>query len=291
MLEKNLLVGKKAIITGASYGIGKALAIGFSEIGAEVGIISRSRDKLEDVVKIIEEKGFKAYYEVADVSDYQQTKQAINNLMKKMGKIDILINNAGVSRMKMYPELKPHQIALLADVNFKGVLYCTHIMLPHFLENNSGVMINTSSVVAHVMYPTNIVYGATKAAVNYFTQALTVELNNKNITINAIMPGPVETPMFHFGLTDEDVQSRNPIQPEELVPYYAFFASDLGNGISAKLVDIESFRAAFMIINSLDQDQPKTLEKIMPILEEKMLPELFSFVKTNKELLKMLISL
>lgn len=291
MLEKNLLAGKKAIITGASYGIGKALAIGFSEIGAEVGIISRSRDKLESVVNIIKEKGNTAYYEVADVSDYQQTKQAIDNLMKKMGKIDILINNAGVSRMKMYQKLKPHQIALLADVNFKGVLFATHVILPHFLENNSGVFINTSSVVAHVMSPTNIVYGATKAAVNYFTQALTIELTDKNITVNAIMPGPVETPMFHFGLTDEDVKSRNPIQPEELVPYYAFFASDLGTGITAKLVDIESFRAAFVIINSLDQDQPKTLESIIPILENKMLPDMFSYIKTNKELLKMLISL
>jgi hypothetical protein len=105
------------------------------------------------------------------------------------------------------------------------------------------------------------------------------------------MPGPVETPMFHFGLTDEDVKSRDPIQPEELVPYYAFFASDRGNGITAKLVDIESFRAAFRIINSLDQDQPKTLEKIIPILKDKMLSDMFSYIASNKELLKMLISL
>lgn len=291
MLDKNLLAGKKAIITGASYGIGKALAIGFSEIGAEVGIISRSQDKLESVVNIIKEKGRIAFYEVADVSDYEQSKQAIDNLMKKMSKIDILINNAGVSRMKMYQDLKPHQIALLADVNLKGVLFATHIMLPHFLENNSGVFINTSSVVSHVFFPTNITYGATKAGVNYFTQALTIELTNKNITSNAIMPGPVETPMFHFGLTDEDVKSRDPIQPEELVPYYAFFASDLGNGITAKLVDIESFRAAFIIINSLDQDQPKTLESLIPILKDKMLPDMFSYITSNKELLKMLISL
>ena len=86
MLDKNLLKGKKTIITGASYGIGKSLAIGFADLGSEVGILSRSEDKLKNVVNEIKEKGYSAYYEKGDVSNYNDVKRAIVNLIKKMGK-------------------------------------------------------------------------------------------------------------------------------------------------------------------------------------------------------------
>ncbi|MHA1727852.1 MAG: SDR family NAD(P)-dependent oxidoreductase [Promethearchaeota archaeon] len=291
MMNKNLLAGKKVIITGASYGIGKAIAIGFTELGAEVGIISRTKEKLEDVVNIITKKGYNATYEVADVSNYERLKSAIDKLIKKFGKVDILINNAGVSRMKEFSKMKPHQIDLTIDINFKGMVYCTHLLLPHFIENNSGVIISTSSVSSLLFQPINLLYGATKLSINYLTEALPTEFSSKNIRFHAILPGATETPMFHFGLTNEQVQASNPIQPKELVPYYAFYASDLAKEITGKLVNIESFRAAFRIINNLDETQAKTLDCIVPILKEKLQGDIFSNINANKDLLKMLLTI
>ena len=286
MIDKNLLSGKKTIIVGGSYGIGRSLAIGFAELGSEVSVISRSKDKLEEVVNTIGKNEGKGIYEIADASNYDQLKQAIEKSVSRMDGLDIIINNAGVSRIKLYHELKPHQVDLLADINFKGTLYGTHICLPHFLKQNSGAIINTSSVGGLFYYPTNILYGATKAAVNYFTKALKVEYPEKNITFNAICPGPVETPMFHFGLTNEEVQSRDPIQPEELIPYYAFFAIKKENG---KLINIEAFRPAFKEIYKIPDFESKQFEGILSILEVKLPEPNFKEVTAHKALLEYLL--
>ncbi|MHA2130170.1 MAG: SDR family NAD(P)-dependent oxidoreductase, partial [Promethearchaeota archaeon] len=281
--------------TGASYGIGKSLAIGFADLGSEVGILSRSEDKLKDVVTEIKEKGQSAYYEKGDVSNYNDVKKAIDNLIKKMGKIDVLINNAGVSRIKEFEKLKVHQIELLTDVNLKGVIFCSHIILPHFIKNNGGVIINTSSVGGLFPYPTNVIYGATKAGVNLFTQGLAAEMksyeNKKNITTHSIMPGPVDTPMYNFGLSRQEVLSRVPIQSDELVPYYAFYASDLAkNAPSGRLVNIESFRALFRILNKQTDISPKNWEQLEPIVKDRLTPSMQSDIQSCKNLLEMLLS-
>ncbi|MHA1914571.1 MAG: SDR family NAD(P)-dependent oxidoreductase [Promethearchaeota archaeon] len=295
MLDKNLLKGKKTIITGASYGIGKSLALGFADLGSEVGILSRSEDKLKIVVNEINEKGHNAFYKKADVSNYDNVKNAIDHLIEKMGKIDIFINNAGVSRIKEFENLKVHQLDLLLDVNLKGVIYCSHIILPHFIKNNGGVIINTSSVGSLFPYPTNIVYGATKSGVNLFTQGLAAEMKlyekKKNITTHSIMPGPVDTPMYNFGLSRQEVLSRTPIQPDELIPYYAFYASDLANNSpSGRLVNIESFRALFRILNKQPDISPKNWKDIEPIIKNKLTPPIQRDIKSCEKLLEMLLS-
>ncbi|MHA2400681.1 MAG: SDR family NAD(P)-dependent oxidoreductase [Promethearchaeota archaeon] len=295
ILDKNLLEGKKTIITGASYGIGKSLAIGFADLGSEVGILSRSEDKLKIVVNEIKEKGHSAFYEKADVSNYDNVKNAIDHLIEKMGKVDILINNAGISRIKEFENLKVHQLDLLLDVNLKGVVYCSHIILPHFIKNNGGVILNTSSVGGLFPYPRNVVYGATKSGVNLFTQGLAAEMqlyeNKKNITTHAIMPGPVDTPMYNFGLSRQEVLSRIPIQPDELVPYYAFYASDLAkNAPSGRLVDIESFRALFRILNKQTDISPGNWEELEPIIKNKLTPSVQRDIKSCEKLLEMLLS-
>jgi len=295
MLDKNLLKGKKVIITGASYGIGKSLAIGFADLGSEVGILSRNEDKLKNVVAEIKEKGHNAYYEKGDVSHYDEVKKAIDNLIKKLGKIDVLINNAGVSRIKEFEKLKPHQIALLTDVNLRGVIFCSHIILPHFIKNNGGAIINTSSVGGLFPYPTNIIYGATKAGVNLFTQGLAAEMNlyenKKNITTHSIMPGPVDTPMYNFGLSRQEVLSRVPIQSDELIPYYAFYASNLAkNAPSGRLVNIESFRALFRILDKRTDISPKNWEQLEPIIRDKLTLSIQRDIKSCEKLLEMLLS-
>ncbi|MFX1524256.1 MAG: SDR family NAD(P)-dependent oxidoreductase [Promethearchaeota archaeon] len=295
MLDKNLLKGKKTIITGASYGIGKSLAIGFADLGSEVGILSRSEEKLKEVVEDIKSKGHCAFYEKADVSDYNEVKTAIDNLIAKMGKIDVLINNAGVSRIKEFEKLKVHQLELLLDVNLKGVIFCSHIILPHFIEKNEGVIINTSSVGGLLPYPTNIIYGATKAGVNLFTQGLAAEMQNyenkKNITAHAIMPGPVDTPMFNFGLSRQQVLARIPIQSDELVPYYAFYASDLAKDApTGRLVNIQSFRTLFRVLNKQPDKSPKNWEQLEPIIKDQLTPSIQKNIKSCEKLLEMLLT-
>ncbi len=295
MLDQNLLKGKKTIITGASYGIGKSLAIGFADLGSEVGILSRSEDKLKNVVNEIKEKGHSAFYEKADVSNYDDVKTAIDNLIKKMGKIDVFINNAGVARVKEFDKLKLHQIELIIDVNLKGPLFCSHIILPHFIKNNGGVIINTSSVAALTPYPTSITYGTTKAGINLFTQGLAAEMKNyenkKNIATHAIMPGFVDTPLVNFGASRQEVIVLDPIQPDELIPYFAFYASDLAKNVpTGRLVNIESFKALFRILNKRTDISPKNWEQIEPIIKDKLTPSMQMDIKSCEKLLEMLLS-
>ncbi len=293
MLDPDILAGKKIIITGGNSGIGKTLAFTFSEMGADVGIIARTQEKLEEVAHQITGNNHRAIYACADTGDYTQSKTAIDFLISDLGDVDVLINNAGIFRRKNFVDVRPDQIDSMINTDLKGVLYGCHAVLPYMLEHRGKKtgysIINTSSVSSLMALDGVVLYATAKAGINHFTRCLSFELKQKKIRVNAILPSFVDTPMMHYGNTDENVKAMNPITPEFLIPYFTFFASDLSDHITGQLVNIEDFRFALPIIKEIMGDSLKSWEEIESLLKEQVPQDVFLTIKTNKKLLNAIL--
>ena len=287
--SEKLLEGQNAIITGGSSGIGKAVAIGFAKLGANVGIIGRDEEKLKSVQSEIVNAGFKCEYAVGDVIKYESINAAVQKLISLLGKVHILVNNAGLSRMKALAKMPVPVIDSMLDTNIKGVIYTTHAALPHMIENGEGTIINTSSIASVNFATYMVVYSATKAAVNAFTEALSMELKSKKINVNAILPGFVDTPLLRLGTTDDQVKMLNPIQPEDLLPYFTFFASSKGRKVTGTLANAEEIREALKLVSKLPEGEKATWATLEPIFKENNNPKSFAMLKSNKKLIETLL--
>lgn len=244
-----LLQGKKVIINGASKGIGKAIAVGFAELGATVGLVSRNEDLLKENIELIKSKGGTAFYRIADVSKFEQLKTAMEELITEMGGIDVLVNNAGIASRNFVPE-SVDEIDKILDINLKGTIYGTHIALPYFKERKKGSIISTSSGSSLIwtlkMINNNALYAASKAGINLFSFSISQELP-KRIKVNVIMPGWTRTDIV-------DVASKEAIdnlgkhfdvaEPEEIVDFYTFYASDESKRVTGSVVNLVLMRMA-----------------------------------------------
>jgi NADP-dependent 3-hydroxy acid dehydrogenase YdfG len=201
-----LIKNKVAIITGASSGIGFATALALSKKGAKVAIGARRIDMLSELEKKIKEGGGEVYSQKLDVTKKNECNSFVDNVLKKWGTVDILINNAGLMPLSFFKNLKTDEWDQMIDVNIKGVLYCTGAVVSHMLENKSGHIINISSVAGRIVFPAGSVYCATKHAITAFSEGLRQELSiRKNIRVTCIEPGVVATELTN-SITDESLQ-------------------------------------------------------------------------------------
>lgn len=187
-----------AIITGASSGIGFSLAKNLAARGYIIGLISRQEKDLHTRVNQIYNNGGIAQYSVADVSNEKQITNAIHSLISRLGGINILIANAGISRTdfnKDSSSLNIDDIELMMKVNYLGVVYSFNTVTPLMLKNKSGCLVAISSLTAYKGFPNLSGYCASKAAVNVFLEGLRVQLLRTGISIKIICPGFVRTPM------------------------------------------------------------------------------------------------
>ena len=263
-----MLEGKRIILTGASSGIGKALALGLADLGAYMGLMSRSKDALSEICNEIVAKGGKATFVPTDVMLYEDVKKAIDTMVQKMGGVDVLINNAGVTERNIIPE-SPREIDKIINTNLRGPIYCTLAVTPYFEQQKGGSVINTSSVSSletTVNYlPYNVLYVTTKAGVNMFTFSLADRLKGKKIRVNALLPGFVDTPMIAG--TQEDQKARAGVMtPEELIPFYAYFASDLSKNVSGLRLPVELFKSVQKFASKLPPEQVETWEALAPLI-------------------------
>ncbi|MFD1706425.1 SDR family oxidoreductase [Siminovitchia sediminis] len=197
--------GKVAIITGASSGIGYSTANLLAGNGITVMLAARREDRLMQVRDEIIRKGGKASYKVTDVTSYDQMKELANQTLQEFGKIDILINNAGIMPISYMRKLKVDDWNRMIDVNIKGVLHGIAAVLPAMEERNEGHIINISSVAGHEVYPPRVLYSATKHAVRIITEGLRKELlPTQNIRTTLLSPGSVETELVN-SVNDEEV--------------------------------------------------------------------------------------
>ena len=204
MTQNKILSGKVALVTGASRGIGKAIAISLGKLGAEVIVnYSASDASAEEVVKSINEKGGSSYKLKFDVSDEESVNTAINQIIRDSGKIDILINNAGITRDGLLMRMKASQWDEVLNTNLKGVFLCTKNVSKFMMKERSGKIINITSIVGLIGNPGQANYAASKAGVIGFTKTCAKEFASRGIKVNAIAPGFIETEMTENLKTDD----------------------------------------------------------------------------------------
>jgi 3-oxoacyl-[acyl-carrier protein] reductase len=189
------LEGKVAIVTGARQGLGMSIAMGMAEAGADLVVCDRVIDdgKLDDVAKEIEKLGRRTLTMGGDITIEDDVNNIVNKALEKFGKIDVLVNNAGVTSTDSFLQLPYRRWRLILSVNVDGTFLCTKVVLPHMLEQKSGMVINVSSILAHQIRM-NIAYGVTKAGVERFTLGLAREMRRElGIAITCIRPYFVKT--------------------------------------------------------------------------------------------------
>ncbi len=194
---------KVAIVTGASSGIGYATSLKLSKAGIRVVAGARRIDRLQDLEKQIIENNGEILIQKLDVTSKSDCDSLANATVNKWGKIDVLINNAGLMPLSYFRYGKVEEWEQMVDVNIKGVLYCTSAVVPYMLQQKSGHIINISSVAGRVVFAGGSVYCATKHAITAFSEGLRKELSPKdNIRVSCIEPGVVSTELLE-SITDE----------------------------------------------------------------------------------------
>ena len=194
MSEKKLS-GKAAVITGASKGLGKAMALALAGAGAKVALVSRNREQLEAVAVECRRLGGEAHVFVADVTSEEQVKRLADNVAGPMGTIQILINNAGINIRKPVTDFTLTEWRAIIDTNLTSIFLLCRAFVPQMKGSGYGRIINMTSIMSHVALPLRTAYCASKAGLLGFTKALALELAPEKITVNGISPGPFATEM------------------------------------------------------------------------------------------------
>lgn len=187
--------GQKVIITGASTGIGKAMARELAKAGACLGLIARRENLLIELVKELQPLGGTAYFKAADVSNREQTKKAITELITQMGGVDILIANAGVGAPTTVEPFNVETQEKMIKVNFLGVIYSIDGVLQTMINAGKGQIVAISSLAGFKGLPGESGYTSSKAGLNTFMEGLRIQLRSKNIHVSTICPGFIKTPM------------------------------------------------------------------------------------------------
>ncbi|MFD0699087.1 3-oxoacyl-[acyl-carrier-protein] reductase [Paenibacillus sp. GCM10027628] len=228
-----MLTGKVALVTGASRGIGRAIALHLAESGADVAVnYAGSEAAAQEVVEQIEAMGRRAVKLRADVSSYQESEDLVKQTLEIFGKIDILVNNAGITRDNLIMRMKEEEFDQVIATNLKGVFNCVKAVTRPMMKQRSGRIINISSVVGVLGNPGQANYVAAKAGVIGLTKATARELSSRGITVNAVAPGFIETDMTDKLSAEmrEHMLKQIPLerlgQPEEIAKVVRFLASD-----------------------------------------------------------------
>lgn len=224
----NGVSGKVVLITGASSGIGEACARMLGEMGAIVILTSRNEQKLRKIAEAMGNEGAQAEYCSLDVTVLPDFQEVVNRVIQTHGRIDVLINNAGIMQLSAIHELKVDEWYQMIDVNLKGVLHGTASVLPVMRNQKNGMIINIISTAAYRVMPNSSVYSATKFAIKVFSEGLRKEEANNGIRVCLLAPGPVKTELLNHTTSDairdslaEYVQSYG-LEPEDIAKAIAY---------------------------------------------------------------------
>tara|TARA_B100000809_G_scaffold133591_1_gene131307 strand:- start:264 stop:1010 length:747 start_codon:yes stop_codon:yes gene_type:complete len=239
------LSNKIAIVTGASRGIGSAIAHNLSKAGAKVVLISRSIDALKSVESEIKSNGGEAISITADVSNLESFTNAINQVVETWGTVDILINNAGITKDNIILRLKEEDWDAVIDINLKGCFNGIKAVTRPMLKSRSGRIINITSVIGLIGNSGQSNYAASKAGILGLTKSIAKELGPRNITVNAIAPGYIQTEMTdNLDQTSKDNLMKSiPLQrlgkPEEIASLVCFLASEEAAYITGQTLNVD----------------------------------------------------
>ncbi|MDH5642953.1 MAG: 3-oxoacyl-[acyl-carrier-protein] reductase [Gemmatimonadota bacterium] len=236
------LSGKVAVVTGGSRGIGLACAERLVEVGAQVGLIARDKDRVEKAAKSL---GIEAFGVAADVSDAEQAQNAISQIEEKLGPVDILVNNAGLTRDGLLVRMSEADWDDVLNVNLKGAFHLTKAIARGMMKRRFGRIINITSVVGLMGNAGQANYAASKAGLIGFTKATARELASRNVLVNAIAPGYIETDMTDA--LSEDVKTalmgQIPLgrlgQGSDIANSVVFLSSDLAGYITGQVMVVD----------------------------------------------------
>ncbi|MCM1521130.1 MAG: 3-oxoacyl-[acyl-carrier-protein] reductase [Muribaculaceae bacterium] len=241
-----LLEGKVAIITGASRGIGKSIALKFASEGADIAFTDLRRDEnMEATEKEIEALGVKAKGYSSDASNFAQTEEVVNAIKNDFGHIDILVNNAGITKDGLMMRMSEAQWDMVINVNLKSAFNFIHAVLPVMMRQRSGSIINMASVVGVHGNAGQANYAASKAGLIALAKSIAQEVGSRGIRANAIAPGFIETAMT--AALPEDVRKewaakiplRRAGQVEDIANVATFLASDMSSYVSGQVIEVD----------------------------------------------------
>ena len=239
--------GKVALVTGASQGIGRACALALAAAGAKLAVAARSRAKLEDLaaqIRLARASDDAAAAFELDVASDESIKQCFEQAEEKFGQIDILINNAGITRDGLMLRMKRADWDAVLDTNLTSMFVCIQQVLPGMLRRRQGRIINITSVVSALGNPGQVNYVASKAGINGLTRALALEVASRKVTVNAVAPGFIETAMTE-AITPEQKEklfARIPLgrlgSPDDVAHTVAFLASEQAAYITGQVLHV-----------------------------------------------------
>jgi len=240
------LKGKCAIITGGAMGIGRAIVEYFAKAGANVLIADINRDAAEKTASAI---GGNVIAQQTDITDLSSVKDSVKKAINAFGKIDILVNNAGWDEIKFFLQTTPEFWDKVIAINYRGALNTTYTALPHMVEQKCGVIVNLASDAGRVGSSGESVYAGCKAAVIAFSKTIAREHARDNIRVNAVCPGPTDTPLFEnlkkaeigakiLSSMDKFIPLRRLGRPADIAPAVAFLASDEASFITGQVISI-----------------------------------------------------
>jgi 3-oxoacyl-[acyl-carrier protein] reductase len=242
------LEGKKAIVTGGSRGIGRAIALLYAKEGADVLVNYHSNDAAaKETVAEIEKLGRKGVAVAADVASYTSAQNMVEECVKQLGGVDIVVNNAGVSKPSMLLKMKEEDWDAIIDIHLKAAFNTTQAAGRHMKEQNSGRIINVISTAGIFGTIGQINYASAKAGIIGFTKSASRELGRYNITVNVICPGITKTEMTGKLQSDEKlrkiyegrIQLGRFADPEEIAPAFVFLASDDASYITGQVLGVD----------------------------------------------------
>jgi len=240
------LKGKVALITGGTRGIGKSIAIEFAKRGAALALNYVNDDaSAENTLKEIRALGAYAMIIKGDVSDYKFSKEMIDKIVRELGKIDILVNNAAISKVGLFMDMAECDYNTVMNINFKSVYNITHSAIQYMISNQRGSIINISSMWGNLGASCEVLYSSSKGAINSFTKSLAKELAMSNIRVNAVAPGVISTEMNSWLSEDElneiidDIPLGRLGSGEEVAKVVAFLASDEASYVTGQIINVD----------------------------------------------------
>lgn len=240
-----LLTGKVALITGGSRGIGESIVLTFAEQGADIAFTYLSSvEKAEAVIRAAAQFGVKVVAYRSDASDYNQSEKLVQDVVETFGKIDILINNAGITKDTLMLRMSEEQWDQVMDINLKSVFNLTKHVLKPMMKNKSGSIINMGSVVGVFGNAGQANYAASKAGIIGFSKSIAKEVGSRNIRCNVIAPGFIETDMTHV-LTDEQKKGYIDSIPlkrlglgQDVAQACVYLGSDMSTYVSGQVLSV-----------------------------------------------------
>jgi NAD(P)-dependent dehydrogenase (short-subunit alcohol dehydrogenase family) len=246
------LADRVAVVTGASRGLGRAIAAALADAGADVALAGRSKPDLEETARLVARAGRRALVAPTDVASYAEVEALVARTLGELGRLDVVVNNAGVARVAPLAETTSEDWRVMVDVNLTGVFNGCRAAAPHLIAQKAGKVINVASVLGQVGLPGYTIYAATKGGVIALTRTLGVEWARHGIQVNAIAPGWFATDMTDAAFADprinerltRDVPMRRIGRPEEIGPLAVYLASSASDFMTGQTIFLDGGHSA-----------------------------------------------